>query len=198
MPVVTVKMEGDSVFAEGFFDSAKARHLLRDAIDDIADAIEIQAKREAPEGETGRLKLHPVDRDDTTIGVITGIFAFGGGFTLRAPTTVPGVRGRPFVRGVGVGEPGRLVVRTVITVADKPEYAKWVHDGTGIYGPYKTPIVPRSAPYLKFRYKGRLWRLPSVKGQKPQPFLREAYFIINRTFVPIRIEQLRTEIRLFV
>ena len=192
MPIITAKIEGDDVLVKGIFNSAKARHLLRDAVEDIADAIETEAKRQAPKGETGKLKLHPVDRDDTTIGIITGIAAFGGGISIR------GARGR-FVGAVSRGSPfGNVVARTSLTIADEPEYAKWVHTGTGIYGPYKTPIVPRTAPLLVFKYKGRSWGLKSVKGQKAQPFLREAYFIINRTFVPIRIEQLRTEIRLFV
>lgn len=34
-------------------------------------------------------------------------------------------------------------------------YAKWVHDGTGLYGPHKKRIVPRSKKALAFKYKGK-------------------------------------------
>lgn len=54
------------------------------------------------------------------------------------------------------------------------EYAPWVHDGTGIYGPRGTPIVPRSSPCLVFEWQGQVWRLRSVKGQKPNPYADRA------------------------
>jgi hypothetical protein len=68
-------------------------------------------------------------------------------------------------------------------------YLKYVHDGTGIYGPHGTRIVPVSAKALRWpvknnsgtgnrRYRGgstiqyRFAR--SVKGVRGRPFLREA------------------------
>lgn len=55
-------------------------------------------------------------------------------------------------------------------------YARWVHDGTGIYGPHGTPIVPRHAQALKFFWKkiGSTVYAKSVKGMRPNPFLKEA------------------------
>ncbi len=54
------------------------------------------------------------------------------------------------------------------------EYAKWVHDGTGIHGPTGQRIVPRNAPFLVFEWQGRTWRLRSVAGQKPNPYADRA------------------------
>lgn len=69
-------------------------------------------------------------------------------------------------------------------------YARWVHDGTGIYGPHATPIVPVSAKALKFearglrpgrrgptrapKGKGTLVFAKSVKGMEGRPFLTDA------------------------
>jgi hypothetical protein len=56
------------------------------------------------------------------------------------------------------------------TCRNTAPYSGYVHEGTGIYGPYKTPIVPVHAKALKTPYGYR----KSVKGQKPQPFYLEA------------------------
>lgn len=55
-------------------------------------------------------------------------------------------------------------------------YAKWVHDGTGIFGPRGTPITPVTADYLAFVRKGgsRVERRKSVAGMKPNPFMKNA------------------------
>ncbi len=54
------------------------------------------------------------------------------------------------------------------------EYALWVHDGTGIYGPTGSPIVPASASVLVFEWQGQTWYLRSVKGQRPNPYADRA------------------------
>ncbi len=41
---------------------------------------------------------------------------------------------------------------------------KWLAEGTGIYGPHQSPVVPRAKKALAFRWKGRAWVLKSVKG----------------------------------
>jgi len=77
-------------------------------------------------------------------------------------------------------------------------YAKYVHGGTGLYGPHKTKIVsdteiiirPKNAKALfwpgashpvmavkttkSFYWAGAKYPVKSIKGMKPQPFLREA------------------------
>lgn len=62
-------------------------------------------------------------------------------------------------------------------------YARWVHDGTGLYGPHRTLIKPISAKVLVFssktygakkgKFKGKVV-VRSVKGMKKNEFLRNA------------------------
>ena len=52
-------------------------------------------------------------------------------------------------------------------------YAKYVHNGTGLYGPHKTRIVPKKKKALAFTYKGKKVVCKSVKGQRAQPYLEE-------------------------
>ncbi len=55
-------------------------------------------------------------------------------------------------------------------------YALFVMRGTGIFGPRGAPIVPKTATYLVFRGRdGGLVYAKSVKGQRAQPFLAEAF-----------------------
>jgi len=80
----------------------------------------------------------------------------------------------------------KLVVRPMdlaVRVGTNVLYATWVHDGTGIYGPKHTPIRPKQAKVLVFRskiygakkgkYQGFVFA-KSVKGMKPNPFLKNA------------------------
>jgi hypothetical protein len=79
-----------------------------------------------------------------------------------------------------------------VRVGSALEYARYVHEGTGIYGPKRTPIVPVTAKALKFEPGRRMGPLPrggrnaargrrggpvfaaSVKGSPPNPFLSDA------------------------
>ncbi|TBO60913.1 HK97 gp10 family phage protein [Streptomyces kasugaensis] len=55
------------------------------------------------------------------------------------------------------------------------EYAAYVHEGTGIYGPVGRPIRPVRARMLSWEQRGvgRVFAR-EVKGQRPQPFLADA------------------------
>lgn len=76
---------------------------------------------------------------------------------------------------------------------DEP-HAMWVHDGTGIYGPRRRPIRPRSGRYLVFtpyrligankrgtargripRNRRRVIAVTQVRGQPRTPFLTEPF-----------------------
>ena len=61
-------------------------------------------------------------------------------------------------------------------------YASWVHDGTGIYGPLKQPIVPVNKKVLAFSIGGKQIFARSVKGMKSHPFLTKAlqWFMDNK------------------
>lgn len=63
------------------------------------------------------------------------------------------------------------------------EYALYVHEGTGIYGPKGQPIRPKNGRYLVFearnarttpRGRGNIVFARQVRGQRPQRFLLEA------------------------
>ena len=95
-----------------------------------------------------------------------------------------------------------LVGRTArMRVGSPLERAKWIHEGTGIYGPHKKPIVPVSAKALKFptpkifgpmprgvsRSPGGFVFAKSVKGIPPNPFLTEALkTVLGTTNVTVR------------
>lgn len=54
--------------------------------------------------------------------------------------------------------------------------AEWVERGTGIYGPHKTPIVPRRGRFMVFTPRGSQVQVfaRSVRGQPGKHFLRDA------------------------
>ncbi len=76
---------------------------------------------------------------------------------------------------------GNMVNRTTYEVIDEDNavikitapYAKWVNDGTGIYGPYKTPIVPTTAQALRFIIGGQTFIRRSVKGMQGRHFVEK-------------------------
>ncbi|MFE5789541.1 HK97 gp10 family phage protein [Rhodococcus erythropolis] len=94
-----------------------------------------------------------------------------------------------------VGRSARLRVGSPL------ERARYIHEGTGIYGPKKTPIVPVSAKALKFptpkffgplrpgasRSPGGFVFAKSVKGIPPNPFLTDALkTVLGTTNVTVR------------
>lgn len=95
-----------------------------------------------------------------------------------ARRNAPADRGR-LRQSVEVGTVSTVVfgVSTyAVRVGTNLEYARAVHDGTGVYGPHGVPIRPTSGRYLVFRSKraGRLVFVPEVKGQPGVPFLKDA------------------------
>ena len=61
-----------------------------------------------------------------------------------------------------------------IIIGNNTRYAAWVSRGTGIYGPYKTPVVPRTKKALKFRGQtGTLILRRCVRGMKPNPYVEK-------------------------
>jgi phage gpG-like protein len=61
-------------------------------------------------------------------------------------------------------------------VGTNVRYARWVHDGTGIWGPRHQPITPKRGKYLRFRSSGtgRYVYARSVQGMKRNQFLKNA------------------------
>lgn len=62
-----------------------------------------------------------------------------------------------------------------VQVGTKIQYAIYVHEGTGIYGPKGQLIFPVNAKFLSWKKKGggRVFAR-FVRGMKPNPFLRDA------------------------
>ena len=63
-----------------------------------------------------------------------------------------------------------------IIVGTNVDYATYVINGTGVYGPHASPIVPKTKSWLVFtnRATGKLVFAKQVKGQKGVNFLRNA------------------------
>lgn len=64
----------------------------------------------------------------------------------------------------------------VVRIGSGRRYARWVHDGTGIYGPRRRPIRPRRAKVLVFETKvgRRKVFAREVRGMTPNRYLRDA------------------------
>ncbi len=68
-------------------------------------------------------------------------------------------------------------------IGSRQYYAMWVHEGTGLYGPRKARIYPKTAKFLawkstvygakKGKYAGWVFA-KSIKGMKPNRFLADA------------------------
>ena len=62
-----------------------------------------------------------------------------------------------------------------IEIRTPAEYAQYVNDGTGIYGPYKTPIYSKNiGKPLAFQVGGKMVYTRMIKGQKPQKFVEKS------------------------
>lgn len=58
------------------------------------------------------------------------------------------------------------------TVSFIAPYAKYVHEGTGLYGPHRTKIIPKGKKALY--WPGAAHPVKSVRGMKGNPFLLKA------------------------
>ena len=61
-------------------------------------------------------------------------------------------------------------------VTSQAPYSEYVHEGTGIYGPFKTPfrIFAKNKKALFWPGAAHPWRSVPHKGQKPNPFFTRA------------------------
>lgn len=133
-------------------------------IDITLDDAAIQRLLTAPDGDVAREVRRVADR---TANLARGLAPVDEG-PLRASIRVE----------------MRYTSRTVKAWVYTPlEYGLYVHEGTGIYGPKGQPIRPRRGRFLVFearnarttpRGRGNLVFARQVRGQRPQPFLREA------------------------
>lgn len=62
-----------------------------------------------------------------------------------------------------------------VEIRTPAKYAPFVNDGTGIYGPYKTPIYSsKVGKPLAFQVGGEMVYVRMVRGQKPQKFVEKS------------------------
>lgn len=97
------------------------------------------------------------------------LFQVGSEVTeIARDKTVPFVTGnlRKDIQVIDVSPKSVTVGNTL-----KASYAKFVHYGTGIYGPKKRNITPKKARALKTPYGFK----KSIKGQKANPYLKNAF-----------------------
>lgn len=62
----------------------------------------------------------------------------------------------------------------VVLVGTGVSYARYVHEGTGLYGPHRARIVPTHRKALAFRSGGKKIVVRSVRGMPGNAFLRDA------------------------
>ncbi len=82
-----------------------------------------------------------------------------------------------------VGETGGLKEAWVLFPVDQgmhfvndKEYATWVEEGTGVFGPRGEPIVPKNAKKLVFIARdGQKIFARSIKGMQERPFIDAAF-----------------------
>ncbi len=79
------------------------------------------------------------------------------------------------------------------SVYTNTKYAGWQEAGTGIYGPEKRPITPKTKPNLRFKVNGRWVTTKSVRGVKPRWYFRSA-IVENRDRVEGFFEEATEEI----
>ena len=67
-------------------------------------------------------------------------------------------------------------------------YALFVHEGTGLFGPKAQKITPVNARALKIMTPNGVIYRKSSKGQKPQPFLKDAFEMEAPKLIPRILE----------
>ncbi len=111
-------------------------------------------------------------------GIEAGLIRAAGAVEAEA------VRETPVVSGNLADSIRKYVdmVRLRATIGPQAKYAVFVNQGTGIYGPHKTPIVPTTKKALAWvspmrignRWISGFMVRRSVKGQKANPFMARA------------------------
>lgn len=133
--------------------------IRRDTAEVLNEAARIGAQAAriyAPKGATHRL-VNAI-RDDTIQFAATGTHieaSFGVSPVSRATR----------------GEGGRFTG----SAPGSRKYPVYVHEGTGLYGRLNRLITPRRARAMVFVGRTGLVVRRTIRGQRPQPFMREAY-----------------------
>ena len=107
-------------------------------------------------------------------GIQAGLMRAAGAVEAAAVETAPVTTGNLANRIRKYFESHRAIVK-----ATAP-YSIFVHEGTGIYGPHRTRIVPTTKKALAFQIGGKTLIRRSVKGQKANPFMKRGLNKVER------------------
>lgn len=70
-----------------------------------------------------------------------------------------------------------------------PRHAVFVHEGTGLFGEFRRPIVAPDKAFA-FEASGNMVYARKTRGQESQPFLRDAIRVAEASYIPIRLKKL--------
>jgi len=108
--------------------------------------------------------------DRAEAGIEAGLLRAAGAVEAAAVEEAPKATGNladAIRKYLSYGEKKAVVTSTA-------PYSIFVHRGTGIYGPYKMPVVPTTKKALAFKIGDKLIIRRSIKGMKPNPFMTRA------------------------
>lgn len=93
------------------------------------------------------------------------------------------------------GEEGEFVASTGIAPMDDHDQRRGAYPdiGTGIFGSRHAPIRPLAGRFMVFEVGGRKIVTTSVKGQRPQHFVRDALYDVNE-YLPARLDLMAHEL----
>ena len=155
-PKITVDLSQIKDFPEDF----QRRVIIRGFEDLLDHGVDLLAE-EAPK-KTGQLRL----------GMTRGNTDYSA---LRGELVAHAERGGTFDRSITVSLKGGKTKQVTLRGQPAFDYAQAVAEGTGIYGPRHTPIVPKSGKVLLIPQNDNfpIFRR-SAKGQKPNPYHERA------------------------
>lgn len=87
----------------------------------------------------------------------------------KAPIEYGNLRGSINTRG-----PKATANNVEASVGTNMHYARYQEEGTGLYGPRKQPITPKSGKFLVFTVGGKKIFAKSVRGVRPKRYFRGA------------------------
>jgi len=156
--VSTKKLFNNFTFRRDRIDNKKLKKKLKESAEFLRDLIE----QKAPQGRTDPIS---VDLGGT------------GGITLKQLISdLPISKSRTTKGGISIWA-NRLGNAQISIDLGRRKHRKiiWVNFGTGLFGPTKKPIKPKTKPFLVFRNKqGKIIRVRETKGQKGQFFIQRA------------------------
>jgi hypothetical protein len=150
-------------------DSLRVDHSIEKALNGTARVMQSFAELNAPK-DTRRLvsEIHRDDADHTASGAIQA--------------------------RVGVSPVERLARGGLGPMNEKEsDYPFFVHQGTGIYGAARALIRPKRAKAMLFFGRTGLVVARTVRGQKPQPYMGEA-FHESLIYIPHALDEIFSDL----